>query len=145
MLPFNRHFAEEEQDKTLKDKFREEDVKSAILNWLIDGYGRYKSDGLKNTQEMKDLVIKYKDENDYIKMYIDERLILDNDKKTSLKVISLDYQTWCSQMGIQKPLGYQMFKRALEKHNIQLAYNHKQWLIKGEKRTEYPEFDIEED
>ena len=145
MLPFNRHFAEEEQDKTLKDKFREEDIKSAILNWLIDGYGRYKTDGLKNTQEMKDLVIKYKDENDYIKMYIDERLILDNNKKTSLKVISLDYQTWCSQMGIQKPLGYQMFKRALEKHNIQLAYNHKQWLIKGEKRTEYPEFDIEED
>ena len=38
IIPFDRHFEEWEQDKTLKAEFRKPEVKSAILNWLLDGY-----------------------------------------------------------------------------------------------------------
>ncbi|GHU58559.1 hypothetical protein AGMMS49975_25270 [Clostridia bacterium] len=38
IIPFKKHFTEAEQDKTLKHKFREGKAKSAILNWVVDGY-----------------------------------------------------------------------------------------------------------
>jgi len=38
IIPFDRHFEEWEQDKTLKAAFSEPEAKSAILNWLLKGY-----------------------------------------------------------------------------------------------------------
>jgi putative DNA primase/helicase len=38
IIPFRRHFTKAEQDKSLKQKFRESKTKNAILNWLVDGY-----------------------------------------------------------------------------------------------------------
>lgn len=147
IIPFNRHFSEEEQDKTLKDKLRTENAKSAILNWLLAGYSKYKLfGGLGTTDEMKQLVNKYKQENDYIQMYIDERLVLypqsEKSEKTTLKIITEDYKIWCEQMNIQRPLAYRAFKTELEKHNVPIVTSHKQFCIIGKKRTKYPESEI---
>jgi putative DNA primase/helicase len=38
IIPFERHFSEQEQDTRLKKAFRSRKVKSAILNWLVTGY-----------------------------------------------------------------------------------------------------------
>lgn len=38
IIPFEKHFDESEQDKTLKKEFAKPEVQSAILNWLIEGY-----------------------------------------------------------------------------------------------------------
>lgn len=38
VIPFEHHFSEEEQDTSLKQTFQSEEMKSAILNWLIIGY-----------------------------------------------------------------------------------------------------------
>lgn len=146
IILFNRHFTEEEQDKTLKDKLRTENAKSAILNWLLAGYSKYRLfGGLGTTDEMKQLVNKYKQENDYIQMYIDERLILypqgERSERTTLKVITEDYKVWCSQMNIQKPLAYRAFKTELERHNVPLVYAYKQWHINGRKVTRQPEIE----
>nr|DAE62239.1 MAG TPA: Superfamily 3 helicase [Caudoviricetes sp.] len=37
IIPFDRHFEEWEQDKSLKEEFSKPEVQSAILNWLGDG------------------------------------------------------------------------------------------------------------
>ena len=38
IVPFERHFEEADQDRTLKDEFSKPEVHSAILNWLLEGY-----------------------------------------------------------------------------------------------------------
>ena len=38
LIPFDRHFTAGEQDLGLKKLFRRNVNKSAILNWLVDGY-----------------------------------------------------------------------------------------------------------
>ncbi len=45
IIPFERHFEETEQDKTLKPLFRQPENQSAILNWLLEGYRRLESEG----------------------------------------------------------------------------------------------------
>ena len=37
IIPFNRHFEEWEQDRTLKEEFSKPNTQSAILNWLVVG------------------------------------------------------------------------------------------------------------
>jgi putative DNA primase/helicase len=36
IIPFERHFKADEQDRTLKERFRQPEAMSGILNWLID-------------------------------------------------------------------------------------------------------------
>ena len=46
VLTFDRHFTEQEQDKTLKQKFRQKQNRAAILAWIIQGYKQYQEKGL---------------------------------------------------------------------------------------------------
>ena len=45
VIPFNRHFKPDEQNRNLKESFRNPSTMSGILNWLIEGYNAYKKDG----------------------------------------------------------------------------------------------------
>lgn len=133
IIPFRHHFSEKEQDKHLKDKLQSENAKSAILNWLLDGYTAYKLIGLGITSEMKELTAKFQYENDYIQQYIDEKLILfsPNDRhaeKTKLSEIRSDYAIWCQNRGI-KPFGLKQFKEEFQKHDITIITSHKQAAV----------------
>ena len=46
IIPFDRHFDEGEQDRTLKREFAKPENRSAILNWLIEGYCLLQKEGL---------------------------------------------------------------------------------------------------
>lgn len=135
ILPFKHHFSEEEQDKHLKDKLQSEAAKSAILNWLLDGYKAYRLIGLGVTSEMKELTAKYQYDNDYIQQYIDDRLILQPDgdchtEKTTVKAIRADYEGWCSVVGA-KALGLKLFKEEMQKHGVKIITYNKQAAVKG--------------
>ena len=51
LIPFERHFEPHEQDSRLKSLFRKPQNMSGILNWLVDGYRLYKTEGLSDTPE----------------------------------------------------------------------------------------------
>lgn len=141
IIPFRHHFSEEEQDKHLKDKLQTENAKSAILNWLLDGYTAYKLIGLGVTSEMKELTAKYQYDNDYIQQYIDDRLILEPDgdchtEKTTVKNIRADYENWCSVIGT-KALGLKLFKEEIQKRGVKIITSHKQSAIRGKIKSGY--------
>jgi phage/plasmid primase, P4 family, C-terminal domain len=130
LLPFTKHFGDEERDTNLKALFRTEEVKSAILNWLVEGYRMYQAEGLKNTAEMEVLTAEYRKENDLIGMYLNDRVNLDSTEKTTIKALRLDYEIWCKVIG-SKPLGLRMFKEELEKKDIEIFTYNKQFRIHG--------------
>lgn len=141
ILPFKHHFSEEEQDKHLKDKLQSETAKSAILNWLLDGYTAYRLIGLGVTSEMKELTTKYQYDNDYIQQYIDDRLILlppddCHAEKTTVKAIRADYENWCSVVGT-KALGLKLFKEEIQKRGVKIITSHKQFAIRGKIKQGY--------
>ncbi len=47
-IPFNHHFSEDERDQDLRDIFSTPGAKSAILNWLIEGFQMWSKNGLSN-------------------------------------------------------------------------------------------------
>lgn len=137
LLPFTRHFNEDEQDANLKRGFRTEEAKSGILAWLLEGYRMYQAEGLKDTSEMKALTEEYRRENDYIGQYLDERVNFGAAGTTTVKALRLDYSNWCGVVGT-KPLGLKMFKEELQKHGIEVRVVHrKQAGISGQIRSGY--------
>lgn len=54
IIPFDRHFDEQLRDTSLKQKFSEPDVQSAILNWLLEGYRLLRKEGLRLPKSVKD-------------------------------------------------------------------------------------------
>ncbi|MDD6490269.1 MAG: phage/plasmid primase, P4 family [Clostridia bacterium] len=132
-IKFDKHFSDDEQDKDLKNKLLDENTKSAILNWLIEGYKLYKAEGLKPTAKMAESVKQYEADNDIIQIYINERLEpletqLSKNKCDKAVWIRKDYIDWCKMLGCS-PIGRATFKEELTKHGIQFDVSHKQDII----------------
>lgn len=126
ILPFTRHFPEEERDTGLKSYFRTEEAKSGIFNWLLKGYSMYLEDGgLHDTEEMKDLTEEYRRDNDYIGQYLEECVDLTAKGTISIKELRTQYSYWCSDVGTTA-LGLKLFKEELRKREIRIRgiYNH---------------------
>ena len=145
ILPFNRHFSKDERDTSLKSKLREGNGKSALLNWLIEGYRIYRENGLRDTAEAAAVLRQYRRDNDYIQDFIDECLeILDPDDihahKERLTGIQREYNIWCKDSNI-KPLGKKLFREELEKHGVVLFVSNHQYNARVQLKT-YFEVDI---
>jgi putative DNA primase/helicase len=99
LIPFERHFPENEQDKGLKAFFRQPENKSGILNWLLAGLRLLKSEGLKQPQAVRDATAQYRADSDIIGQFISECLIEKPNYNTLLKNVHTAYEAWCKDNG----------------------------------------------
>ena len=99
IIPFDRHFEEWEQDKTLKAEFRKPEVQSAILNWLLDGYYLLMDEGFNPPQSVIDATASYCHESDKISQFAEDRLIPDESAEVRTSVVYEHYKHWCDDNG----------------------------------------------
>lgn len=99
IIPFERHFGEDEQDKTLKREFAKPEVQSAILNWLIDGWILLKSEGIEPPESVRTATESYRRESDKIGLFIEECLEPKQDAEERTSVIYSRYRGWCAENG----------------------------------------------
>lgn len=99
VIEFNRHFSEDERDETLKDQFREDLAMRGIFQWLIYGYQHYRRRGLRMSDEMKKVIIKYENDNDLVLQFLIETC--DKDPNGYIKAADLytRYKVWARQNG----------------------------------------------
>ena len=112
-IPFERHFEEDEQDKTLKSAFQKPGNQSGILNWLIEGYKNLKARGLEPSQAVRDAVSEYHHDSDKVGQFIDEVLVPDPNGEARLPAVYNAYQSWCKRSGVRYE-GVQNFNQALK-------------------------------
>lgn len=99
IIPFNRHFDETEQDRSLKERFTKPDVQSAILNWLIRGYQLLCEEGLKPPKAVQESTAEYARESNKVIQFIEESLIEDSTSEIKTSHIYEAYRTWCVKNG----------------------------------------------
>lgn len=103
LIPFDRHFDDTEQDKSLKSVFRGDDSKSAILNWLLEGYQLYKKEGLTPPSRSEELLLEYRKNSDAVGLYIEKRLTSCNEnERTKTSDFHLDFLRWCKNEDINE-------------------------------------------
>lgn len=117
VIPFQRHFSEAEQDKSLKDYFARDEVKSAILNWLLDGYELYGLMGLEAPDEAQSAVAEYARVSDKVGRFVDERLTKAPGKYTATSVLYEAYRTWSNENG-EEPYAHKNFVMRLKQFGM---------------------------
>lgn len=98
VISFDRHFEPEEQDKHLKDKLRNKNELSGILNWCIEGLRLYRQDGLKPPRAVQKATEVYRTDSDKIGNFINECLVKSNENSKAKEVYEV-YTNWCSDNG----------------------------------------------
>ncbi len=119
IIPFNRHFEEHEQDKSLKTTLSDPAALSGILNWVVEGYRLFKEEGLEPPEDVKTATAQYRQDSDRISQFIDSWLEEgkdeDGDKyQVPCKAAYRVYARWCEEMNY-RPDNYKNFRAAMEK------------------------------
>ena len=99
VITFNKHFSEAEQDNTLKDKLKQSNVLSGVLNWCLEGLKLYQKEGLTIPQCIKDDIMEYKINSDKVELFINECLV-ESEENLKITDVYLAYTEWCDTEGI---------------------------------------------
>ena len=119
IIPFNRHFEENEQDKTLKTTLTDDTALSGILNWAVEGYRLYKLEGLEEPDEVNQATAQYRQDSDRFSQFADAWLEEGTDEnhqpfEVPIKAAYRVYSRWCDDMNY-RPENYKNFRAAMEK------------------------------
>lgn len=99
IIPFDRHFEEYEQDRTLKAEFAKPKNQSAILNWLLKGYRLAMQEGLTQPAAVIAATAEYKQDSDKVMQFVEEKLEAAPMAETRTSVVYEAYRGWCSENG----------------------------------------------
>jgi putative DNA primase/helicase len=99
MVPFNRHFSEEEQDRGLKSRLQKQENISGIFNWCMEGFQKLGEEGkLTIPEKVKKDIERYRQSNDRLGEFLNECYTnhIDGIKhREKLSVIYKAYCKWC--------------------------------------------------
>ena len=112
IIPFERHFEENEQDKTLKPLFRETENQSAILNWLLEGYRKLESEGLSMPRSVASATERYQHDSDKFALFIEDEMEPGAHAEERTSMVYTRYQKWCDANGCYAE-NMRNFKQAL--------------------------------
>lgn len=113
IVPFDRHFDEQSQDTTLKRKFAQPEVQSAILNWLLEGNRLLREEGLSLPESVKAATTAYQHDSDKMALFAEDNLIPDEHGEVLTSTLYARYKGWCQENGYYAE-GMKNFKQGLQ-------------------------------
>jgi putative DNA primase/helicase len=99
VIPFNKHFSEAQQDKSLKSKLMSDEALSGILNWCLEGLRLLRAEGLDAPQSVKLSVDEYEKQTDKIAQYIEANLKPNSTERIAGDLMYTNYSLWCRASG----------------------------------------------
>ena len=97
VIPFERHFAEKEQNKHLKEQLQQEI--DGILNWCIEGLYMYRKEGLEPPEAVRTATHEYSEDSDKTGKFISECLVR-SERNLAAKDVYEKYSQWCNDCGL---------------------------------------------
>jgi putative DNA primase/helicase len=101
LIPFDRHFAPDEQDTGLKKLFQKSESKSGILNWLIEGYRLLMAEGLTVPERVAAAIASYRQETDAIGMFLAENIVPADGNRLKTSELHQRHHAWAKANGFR--------------------------------------------
>lgn len=99
IIPFDRHFEENEQDKDLKSIFAKPENMSGILNWMLEGYKLFRSQGLAMPDSVVQATTDYQIFSDKMGQFFDECIEEKEGCELRRGAVYTRYKEWCGENG----------------------------------------------
>ena len=127
LIPFNVTIPDDEQDKYLYEKLCGE--LPGILNWAVSGCLEWQRDGLSAPTEVQAATAVYRDEQDIIGQFINDRCVIDEAERCSFRKLYGSYSEWAA-LNNEKPITSRTFGDRLTERGLD-AYRGKgeRWRI----------------
>ena len=101
IIPFYRHFTAKERDLDLKSYFAQPENLSAILNWCLEGFMLYQTEGLGMPKSVLEATAEYRNMSDRIRMFSQKCLKQEAGKELRSQAIYKRYRDWCAENGFK--------------------------------------------
>lgn len=125
LVPFLRIFSDEERDRSLKARFR--DDAEHILAWMLEGCLRWQEMGLSDVPvAISSATAAYREEMDVMGEWIRERCVERSDVSAMASVLYASYRDWAEKNGYKAPMTSNAFGRRLSDRGI-----HRQRIASG--------------
>ncbi len=124
LVPFGVTIPPNEVDPNLKKKLFEE--ASGILNWMIEGCQEWQRVGLGIPEAIANATGEYRESNDLIGRWIEERCVVTPKAEGTIKDLYEDFCSWTNEEGINRPPIKRKFSEVLaEKGFKKVRIGHK--------------------
>lgn len=110
IIPFNRNFTVEEQDRELSKKLEAE--RSGILAWIVRGAVDWYENGLQTPKAVAEATAGYRSEMDTVGQFIEERCEVASSAAVSSSSLFETYRKHSNETG-RSPVSHTMFGRTL--------------------------------
>ena len=128
LIPFEVQIPVNERIRNFEDILLEE--ASGILNWMLEGYREWSKNGLGDTEKIREATAEYRDENDVLRDFLEERCIEDPNASISKKELYQAYVDW-STFNTEKTLSKGTFLRLIEERGYKPYRSNKERGWKG--------------
>ena len=98
VITFDRHFSQDEQDKTLKTRLKEKDNISGIFNWCIEGLKLFNDESADPPEAITKATEEYRQNSDKIGNFMLECLEKSDNNSTAKEIYEV-YCKWCEENG----------------------------------------------
>ncbi|MCL2343138.1 MAG: phage/plasmid primase, P4 family [Firmicutes bacterium] len=102
LIPFDRHFTQEEQDTGLKKLFRQRANKSGIFNWLVEGYRLLMAEGLDLPPRVAAAINEYRQEADTFGAFLCEYTTEHAGSRLPTSELYSHYANWAKDNGYRQ-------------------------------------------
>lgn len=99
IIPFDRHFSEQEQDTGLKKYFRKSINKSAIFNYLVEGQRLIREMGFDAPPRVEAAIEAYRSEADILGLFLSEYTRSEEKSRLATSALYSCYTSWAKDNG----------------------------------------------
>ena len=124
VVPFERHFAPEEQDHGLKARFMSRRGLATVLAWLLEGFAEYRERGLDEPADVRAATGAYANVGgSSVRRFLDARCKLALGARCENNALKDAYAAFCASVG-EDPMGAQKMRRELESAGVSKKRSH---------------------
>ncbi|MFC1490352.1 phage/plasmid primase, P4 family [Candidatus Latescibacterota bacterium] len=120
LIPFTQTFKGKDKIKNLLYKLRKE--LPGILNWAIEGYRLWRTEGLHPPEIVRYATEEYRKEMDVIEDFIDECCVIEPEANVMVSALYSRYQRYCHENSVKplskKKFGIELNNKAIENNRV---------------------------
>lgn len=120
LIPFTQKFEGDKADKELNDKLRTQDELEGVLRWAIAGCIMWQREGLKPPREVIQATNEYRNENDVIENWKEERCVTGNYITEKIGTLYNDFMKWAAENGEKVYISNKKFSQNLQQKGFEL-------------------------
>ncbi|HEY5373886.1 MAG TPA: phage/plasmid primase, P4 family [Polyangiaceae bacterium] len=130
-IPFDHVIPAAQQDRTLKARLQEPELRAAVLAWAVQGCLDWQRNGLGSSTAIDKSTAAYRQDMDRVAGFFAEYCVFEPDARVQSSALRHAYEDFCKEQGIRFPLGGNEFAKRLQERKCETAKSDGKRVWKG--------------